>query len=380
MTAVVIDVQRTDDRRDVIHRAVEALAGGNLVVFPTETVYGLAASALDAEAVDRLIQIKNRPAGQPLTLAVKSADDALDYVPDLCPLGRRLARRCWPGPVTLVFDAGHPESLLSRLPDTVRQAAVPEATVGLRVPDHPLILDVMRIMTGPLVLTSANQSGEPEAITAETAFKSLGEDVELILNEGKCQFGKPSSVVKVDRQGVAMLREGVVSQTSLKRLSNLMIVFVCTGNTCRSPIALALCKRQLATLLDCDDDELEEHGVVVASAGIAASEGGHPSREAIEILRERGIDLSKHRSQPLQAQMVRHADVILTMTQGHLDLVLAEWPEVADRASRLRENEGDVADPIGSPVEVYRQCAAQIDEALKKQIQRLDLATSIPSD
>jgi len=296
MTAVVIDVQRTDDRRDVIHRAVEALAGGNLVVFPTETVYGLAASALDAEAVEKLIRIKNRPAGQPLTLAVKSAEDALDYVPDLCPLGRRLARRCWPGPVTLVFDAQHPESLLSQLPDSVRQATVPEATVGLRVPAHPLILDVMRIMTGPLVLTSANQSGEPEATTAEAAFKSLGEDVELVLNEGKCQFGKASSVVKVDRQGVAMLREGVVSRASLKRLTNLMIVLVCTGNTCRSPMAQALCKRQLATRLGCDDDELEEHGVVVTSAGIAASEGGHPSREAIEILRERGIDLSNHRS------------------------------------------------------------------------------------
>lgn len=380
MAAVVIDVQRTDDRRDVVHRAVEALAGGKLVVFPTETVYGLAASALDAEAVERLIQLKNRPAGQPLTLAVKSAEDALDYVPDICPLGHRLARRCWPGPVTLVFEAGHPESLLTRLPEKVRQATAPEGTVGLRVPAHPLILDVMRIMTGPLVLTSANQSGEPEATTAEAAFQSLGEDVELILNEGTCQFGNPSSVVKVDQQGLSMLREGVVSRASLKRLAHLMIVFVCTGNTCRSPMALALCKRQLAKRLGCDDDELEEHGVVVASAGIAASQGGHPSREAIEILQERGIDLSNHRSQPLQAQMVRQADVILTMTQGHYDRVTTEWPEVADRTSRLREKEGDVADPIGCSVDVYRQCAAQIDDAIKKQIERLDLDALIPSD
>ena len=109
MPPVVIDLRSAEDWRDVVHRAVQALAEGGLVAFPTETVYGLAASALDENAVGRLLAAKDRTVAKPLTLAIKSADEARDYAPDMCPLARRLARRCWPGPITLVLDDSHPE-------------------------------------------------------------------------------------------------------------------------------------------------------------------------------------------------------------------------------------------------------------------------------
>ena len=131
MAPLVIDIRSAEDTRDVVHRAVQALAEGRLVALPTETVYGLAASALDEQAVKRLIAVKNRPEGQPLTLAVKSADDALDYVPDLSLLGRRLARRCWPGPVTLVVEDRHPDSLIGQLPPSVRQGDCPHRQRGI---------------------------------------------------------------------------------------------------------------------------------------------------------------------------------------------------------------------------------------------------------
>ena len=108
MPPVVIDLRSAEDWRDVVHRAVQALAEGGLVALPTETVYGLAASALDEDAVCRLLAAKDRTAAKPLTLAIKSADEARDYAPDMCPLAQRLARRCWPGPVTLVVDDSHP--------------------------------------------------------------------------------------------------------------------------------------------------------------------------------------------------------------------------------------------------------------------------------
>ena len=92
MPPLVIDIRSADDSRDVVHRAVQALAEGKLVALPTETVYGLAASALNEEAVARVLQTKQRSAGNALALAIRSADDVLDYVPDLSPLGRRLAR------------------------------------------------------------------------------------------------------------------------------------------------------------------------------------------------------------------------------------------------------------------------------------------------
>src|SRR3990172_3339228 len=137
MVPSVIDLRRSDDVRDVIHRAVQALAEGNIVAFPTETVYGLAVSALSEKALARLLEIKGRAEDRPLTLAVKSADDALDYLPEISPLVWRLARRCWPGPVTLVVPGGHPDSLIWQLPSAVQRSVLGSDMVGLRVPAHP---------------------------------------------------------------------------------------------------------------------------------------------------------------------------------------------------------------------------------------------------
>src|SRR5690349_11091017 len=109
--AELVAWQRAAHSGPVVRRAAQALADGQLVAFPTETVYGIAASALNPEAVERLIHCKGRPEDKPLTLAIGSAAEALDWVPRLSAVGRRLARRCWPGPVTLVSGDGVAEGL-----------------------------------------------------------------------------------------------------------------------------------------------------------------------------------------------------------------------------------------------------------------------------
>lgn len=377
MPPIVIDVRRTDDLRDVIHRTVQALAEGRLVGFPTETVYGLAASALDTSAVNRLVEVKGRSANHPLSLAVKSADEALDYVPDISPLGKRLARRCWPGPITLVLGDNHRDSLIQQLPQKVRNYVVPKDTIGLRVPAHRLILEVLNLMAGPLILTSANPTGQTEAVTADEVVDYFGDRVELILDDGRSQFGQPSSVVRIDNNRVELLRPGVVSNKTLKRLSNFMVLMICTGNTCRSPMAELLLQKRLATELDCDLESLHDRGVEIMSAGIAAQSGGRPSPEAVSIMQEYGLDLSSHMSQPMSERVVRHADLILTMTRSHRDMLLHQWPEAVSRTRLLCVDTLDISDPIGGSIDVYRSCANQIDNHLKEQVQRLDLQSLI---
>ena len=109
----------------MVHQAVQALAEGNLVAFPTETVYGVAASAWDERGVQRLVERKGRRRGHPLSLAVKSADEARDYAPGMSSLALRLARRCWPGPVTLVVDDCTRRASLRRLPPAVQEWVSP---------------------------------------------------------------------------------------------------------------------------------------------------------------------------------------------------------------------------------------------------------------
>jgi tRNA threonylcarbamoyl adenosine modification protein (Sua5/YciO/YrdC/YwlC family) len=372
MPPAVIDVRKADDPRDVVHIAVQALAEGQLVVFPTETVYGLAASALAPGAVERLHALKGTDKPRPYTLAIKSAEEAADYAPRMSSLANRLARRCWPGPITLVVDGEDSESLLARLPDAARAAVAPEGTVGLRVPAHPLIHEVLQLLAGPLILTSANRSGEPEGTTAEEIVAALGDGPAVVLDDGRCRYGQPSTVVKVDGESYNVLRQGVLSEQALGRLASRMVVFVCTGNTCRSPMAELLFRQKMAEKLGCGLAELEDQGMLVGSAGIAAMMGGRASPEAVDVMQRRELELGEHRSQPLTAQVVRQADLLLTMTRSHRDAILAEWPDAALRTRTLCHDEADVGDPIGGPVEAYERCARQIETEIDRVVTELD--------
>src|SRR5262249_15890152 len=141
-----------------------------------------------------------------------------------------------------------------------------------------------------------------EALTAQDVVAALGDDVQLVLDDGRSRFGQPSSVVRVRDHDVEILRAGVVSEQTLRRLSSYLLLLVCTGNTCRSPMAEVMARKMIADRLGCTIDKLEDHGVIVMSAGLAAMLGGRPSPEAVTVMADMGLDLSTHESQPLTSQ------------------------------------------------------------------------------
>ena len=373
MPPMVIDLRRTEDARDVVHRAVQALAEGCCVAFPTETEYVVAASGRRDDAAKRLASIVVPRPGEPLlSLSLKSADEAIDWAPRISPMGRRLARRCWPGPVSMLVPDNHPESLVHRLPEASRAGVVGDGRLRLRVPGHQLLADCMRMLPGPVMLAEP-ESGGSLAVTAADVVSWAGSVVSLIIDDGRTQYAQPPSTIELSDRGFRMVRPGVVGEEALRRLSSLMVLFVCTGNTCRSPMAEALFRIMAAERLGCEPEEIERHGVVVASAGLAAWGGGPASTGAVEAMREMGGNLGGHESQPLTESLVAQADIILTMTAAHRAAILAQFPEAGGRLAMLSPDRRDVIDPVGGSIDTYRSCARQIHGHLTARMDTLGI-------
>ena len=145
----------------------------------------------------------------------------------------------------------------------------------------------------------------------------------------------------------------------------LRILFVCTGNTCRSPMAEAIFRRLASERLGCSEDRLLNHNVDVLSAGVAAADSSPASPESIQILQERGINIAEHLSQQVTEEMLVKSDLILAMTPGHLGVLQNARPDLASRMRLLNSSGHGISDPIGCGMEEYRRCADEITGCLE---------------
>jgi protein-tyrosine phosphatase len=341
--ALILDWRQAAAPDDFARQTAKALADGALVVLPSEAGYVIVADA------GRLTDPRHPP-GLPEPLATFRLDGYFDPAPFLSTIAgtaaeRALALRIWPGAIGWVHD---------------------DSPFPAWVPTHMALASTLAAHPTPLAIFELN-NGQPVDPT------KLAHVAEVVVTDEPTRHG-PLTLIRPNDTTWSIVRPGIVSEDAIRHAVARKIVFVCTGNTCRSPMAEGMFKRRLAERLGCGIDELLTRGYVVSSAGVSALPNDPAAEDSIEVLSEVGIDLSGHRSRLASADLIARADDVIAMTRSHLLTIVSRYPVLSGSLRLLCGPDGDLDDPIGGGPDVYRRCAATIHQHVDRLIIEMGLS------
>jgi protein-tyrosine-phosphatase/tRNA A37 threonylcarbamoyladenosine synthetase subunit TsaC/SUA5/YrdC len=370
----VINWKSASDPRDVVHLVVQAIAEGHIVAVPSDCSYLLLASGLHQASVAQLSQLTQTGKLQAPAVILRSPAELSDYFPDAPQAIKRLASKVWPGPINFDMDSCTDLSLLGQLEGSIRRDIQQEnLKVRIAIPSHPLIEQLSRLLPGPLVCFPV--------LDAKGGLARQIEDIDpsfftLAVDDGVSTIATAPTQIDFDKSRGRVIREGALPAEYLKMLSRWTVLFVCTGNTCRSPMAQALMTRKIEEKFS-KQFGTRDLPIFAMSAGVAAYGGDPASPGAQQAIKKYRSHLDKHQSCQLTLELVDQADLILTMGSRHKHVIISQWPAASGKVQMISPDGSEIADPFGGPIEIYARCAEQLDQCTDYWIDRLNVSDLI---
>jgi protein-tyrosine-phosphatase/tRNA A37 threonylcarbamoyladenosine synthetase subunit TsaC/SUA5/YrdC len=350
-----------------VQRFHDHLMAGKAVVLPTDTIPGIGYLAADVDAAQRLAERKSSPLERPFSLHLRSASELRQWIASPPPGLPDWLQKVLPGPLTVVL----PKKWLDLPFD------IPWPALGFRLPDCADYLQWMEQAPGPLWMSSVNRSGEAPLVGAalatwleQNADVWSGRTAEA-WTAGASVAAHPEPEPTSASQASAVLEFQPLPKWHRYRDDlqlpslGLRILCVCTGNTCRSPMAEVILRQAIADAWGVQADQLDQLGWQIASAGTSAYGGDHANPNSLAAAEEIGLDLSSHRSQSLYDALQQPWDLVLAMGSSHLDGLPPEVP-----AMLLDPGGQSIPDPYGQSISVYRQTREQLVLAGQRWVER----------
>ncbi|KAA3617121.1 MAG: threonylcarbamoyl-AMP synthase [Calditrichaeota bacterium] len=367
-------IDRNNPDPVIIKRAVDCLEKGGLIVYPTDTLYGLGVDAYNREAVNKLFLVKQRDMRKPVSILLNSIQQIKEIFGFSPSSIKKDLEKILPGRVTCIIK----NNLQKKVPifESVEKPGTFLDKVGIRIPSDKVSSALVNLFDSPISSTSANISGMSNSFSIQNVIAQFGGELDLILDAGPIPESKGSSVIDMTKLPYIIKRQGDVSEFDLMELlgeekiisgrNKFVITFVCSGNICRSPIAEAILKKMVSKTK-------YKYQIKVQSAGTLRLQKSQAHDFAINVCHDMDIDLTKHLSNPINDKIVHESEIVFCLAQNHYEYLVKKFPQHKKKFFLLKQwNKSQIlsipsiADPIGHDLKFFKGTYKEIYQEIKR--------------
>jgi len=353
--------------KNIIKKSAEVIKSGGIIVYPTDTLYGLGVDITNKQAMDRLYYLKGRNASKPVSIMVNNLEQLEQLVGKLYKIEYNASKLFFPGKITLIISAKDKLSIprMSHL-----------KKLGFRIPQSKTTNMLIEYAGTPISTTSVNISSKENVKNVEDILAIFGDKIDLILDAGPVQSTKGSSILDLTTEPPTLLRKGEISRSEIVQklgyeistnyCNKYLITFICSGNICRSPMGEGVIKKIISK-------SKYRNIVEVNSAGTLNISNSPVHINALKVSEDNGIDINAHISKHVQAKIVRESNLIIAMALDHFAYLRRKYPAFKNKIILLKQwkksrtlTNPSISDPIGHDEKFFKKTFVEIETEINR--------------